>query len=151
MVESHQRTQSFLRHHSLSIVSISLLVLWVVLYSVSSRGSHLVSFFGNGIADWMGVVVMVLATKYLYERGSAESRRPPRNSLSPIRERLRDHSLSIFLLLTGLGWIALYASMNPEAKWGSVVGNIVSEWTQIFALVLMTKRLFESHSKESAR
>jgi hypothetical protein len=32
-----------------------------------------------------------------------------------------------------------------------VVGNIVSEWTQILGLVLMTKRLIEPHSKESSR
>jgi hypothetical protein len=29
------------------------------------------------------------------------------------------------------------------------VGNIVSEWTQILGLVLLTKRLMESGSKES--
>jgi hypothetical protein len=31
------------------------------------------------------------------------------------------------------------------------VGNIVSEWTQIIGLVLLTKRLIERRSKESAR
>jgi hypothetical protein len=41
--------------------------------------------------------------------------------------------------------------MDSEAKWGQVVGNIVSEWTQIFSLVLMTKVLIEPRSKESAR
>jgi hypothetical protein len=29
-----------------------------------------------------------------------------------------------------------------------VVGNIVSEWTQVFMLVLLTKKLIEWHSKE---
>jgi hypothetical protein len=146
-----KRKKSFIRHHSLSAASVGVLILWVVLYSVSSPTTHIGSFYGNAIADWMGVVVMVIATKYLYEKGSSESRRPPHDFLSPIRERLRDHSLSIFLLLTGLGWIALYVKMDSEAKWGQVVGNIVSEWTQIFCLVLITKRLFEPHSKESAR
>ena len=94
---------------------------------------------------------MVFATKYLYEKGSAESRRPPKNLLSPVWEGLRDHSLSIFLVITGIGWIALYASMDSETKWGQVVGNIVSEWTQIFGLVLLTKRLIERHSRESTR
>ena len=41
--------------------------------------------------------------------------------------------------------------MDSESKWGQVVGNIVSEWTQVLGLVLMTKRLIESRSKESAR
>jgi len=141
----------FIRQHSLSIVSVGVLIMWISLYSVSSPKTHMGSFFGNAIADWMGVVVMVLATKYLYEKGSAESRRPPHSFLSPIWQRLRNHSLSIFLLITGIGWIALYASMDSEAKWGQVVGSIASEWTQILGLVIMTKRLMESYSKESAR
>ena len=151
MGKERKRRQSFIRHQSLSVVSVGVLILWIVLYSVSSPSTHSGSFFGNAIADWTGVVVMVIATKYLYEKGSSESRRPPRGFLSPIRERLRDHSLSIFLLITGIGWIALYVSKDSEAKWGQVVANIVSEWTQIFGLVVMTKRLIEPHSKESAR
>jgi hypothetical protein len=40
--------------------------------------------------------------------------------------------------------------MNPDSKWGQVVGNIVLEWTQVLGLVLvlMTKRLIEVGSKE---
>jgi len=144
--------KGFIRRHSLSLVSVGVLIMWIFLYSVSSPSTHIGSFFGNAIADWMGVVVVVIATKYLYEKGSSESRRPPPHSLlTPIWERLRDHSLSIFLLITGIAWIVLYDSMDSEARWGQVVGNIVSEWTQIFALVLMTKVLIEPHSKESAR
>jgi hypothetical protein len=151
MRETHRRKHLFTRQHSLSIASASILGLWICLYSVSSPGTHLGSFFGNAIADWSGVVVMVLTTKYLYEKGSAESRRPPKNRGIHVWKRLRDHSLSIFLVITGVGWIALYAWMDSEAKWGQVVGNIVSEWTQIFGLVLLTKRLIERHSKESTR
>jgi hypothetical protein len=150
MAKAVVRCKNFLHRHSLSIASILILLLWIVLYSRSSPSTHLGSFFGNAIADWSGVVVTVLATKYMYEMGSAESRRPPRGLLAPLRQRLRDHSLSIFLVLTGIGWIVLYASVSSESKWGQVVGNIVSEWTQIFGLVLLTKRLIEPHSKESA-
>jgi hypothetical protein len=145
------RRHTFVRQHSLSIASVGILILWIGLYSVSSHHSHIGSFFGNAIADWSGVVVMVFATKYLYETGSAQSRRPPRSLLGPLLQRLRDHSLSLFLVLTGLAWIALYVSMDSESHWGQVVGNIVSEWTQIFGLVLLTKRLIERHSRESAR
>ena len=150
-MKRRSRSHGFVRQHSLSIASVGILILWIGLYSVSSHHSHIGSFFGNAIADWSGVVVMVFATKYLYERGSAESRRPPRSLLGPILQRLRDHSLSLFLVLTGLAWIALYVSMDSESHWGQVVGNIVSEWTQIFGLVLLTKRLIERHSRESAR
>ena len=117
----------------------------------SDPSTHIGSFFGNAIADWTGVVVTVIATKYLYEKGSAESRRPPEELLDPLREWLRNHSLSIFLLLSGIAWVVVFALMNSESKWGQVVGNIVSEWTQLFGLVLLTKRLVERHSKESAR
>jgi hypothetical protein len=39
--------------------------------------------------------------------------------------------------------------MDSEGKWGQVVGNILSEWTQLLGLVLLTKRLIEKRSKES--
>jgi hypothetical protein len=151
MLGTHVHDRSFFHQHSLSIASTGILVLWILLYSVSSPKTHLGSFFGNAIADWSGVVVMIFATKYLYEKGSAESRRPPRNMLSPFLERLRDHSLSAFLLVTGIGWAVFYASIDSGTKWGQVAGNIVSEWTQVFGLVLLTKRLIERHSKESAQ
>jgi hypothetical protein len=150
-MRKERKRKGFIRRHSLSLASVGVLIMWIILYSVSSPSTHTGSFFGNAIADWTGVVVIVIATKYLYEKGSSESRRPPHGLMSPILQRLRDHSLSIFLLITGIGWIALYVTMDSEAKWGQVVGNIVSEWTQIFCLVLMTKSLIEPHSKESAR
>ena len=140
----------FLAHHSLSIASIGLLLLWIALYRGANPSTHLGSFFGNAIADWTGVVVTVIATKYFYEIGSAESRQPRgRRFHNRLREALREHSLTIFLLITGIGWVALYLHVDSEAKWGQVVGNIVSEWTQLFGLVLMTKRLMEEKSKES--
>jgi hypothetical protein len=36
--------------------------------------------------------------------------------------------------------------MDAQGKWGQVVGNIVSEWTQILGLVLLTKRMIETGS-----
>jgi hypothetical protein len=47
--------------------------------------------------------------------------------------------------------VILYIAMDSESKWGQVVGNIVSEWTQIFGLVLLTKHMIERHSRESRR
>lgn len=146
----HQR-KSFVQRHSLSIASIAIVVSWILLYIKSDPSTHLGSFFGNAIADWSGVVVTVLATKYLYEKHSAESRRPPNYECSPIQAFFRDHGLSIFLLITGLAWVIAFIKMDPNGKWGQVVGNIVSEWTQIFGLVIMTKRLIEPKSKESSR
>jgi hypothetical protein len=151
MANKSNNPLSFIRRHSLGVASVSILIVWIILYSVSDPGTHVGSFFGNAIADWTGVVVTVLATKYMYEKGSAESRRPADAKLSRLRKLLRDHSLTIFLVITGVGWVVLYAYMNSEAKWGQVVGNIVSEWTQIFGLVLLTKKLMEPHSKESAK
>jgi hypothetical protein len=151
MIDKRQTKSSFIRKHSLSLASIAILIAWIASYSVSDPSTHLGSFFGNAIADWTGVVVTVLATKFMYEKGSAESRKPPITWLGPVHEFLRDHSLSIFLLITGIAWVALYVAMDSEGKWGQVVGNIVSEWTQIFGLILLTKKLIETHSKETSK
>lgn len=145
-----QRKKSFFRHHSLSIVAGGILAVWIGSYSISNPTTHLGSFFGNAIADWTGVVLTVVATKYLYEKGSAESRQPTHEPKSHLRRLLFDHSLAIFLVITGSAWIFLFLRLDPEAKWGQVVGNIVSEWTQLLGLVLLTKKLVETHSKESA-
>ncbi len=146
-----RRRRGFLPHHSLSIAVALILCALVVLYSVSNPQKHVGSFFGNAIADWSGLLVIVLATKHLYETGSAESRKPPHPLLRPIPEAIRNHSLTIFLLITGIGWVLLFRRMDPNARWGQVVGNIVSEWTQIIGTVLLTKKLKEVHSKESNR
>ena len=139
----------FLRNHALSLAAIGILLLWVALYLYSDPNTHRGSFFGNAIADWTGVVVTVIATKYFYEIGSAESRQPGRRFRNRLLETIRDHSLTVFLGLTGVGWTLLYLRMDSEGKWGQVVGNIVSEWTQLLGLVLLTKRLIEEKSKES--
>ena len=143
------RKNTFIYHHALSIAAIAVLMLWIALYIRADPKTHLGGFFGNAIADWTGVVLTVIATKYFYEVGSAESKQPQRRYGSRLFSFLRDHSLSIFLIITGAGWVILYSKMNPEAKWGQVIGNIVSEWTQLLGLVLLTKRLIEDRSKES--
>lgn len=147
----HHRRRSVWYQHSLSLTAGSVLTLWLVLYTLSDPNTHLGSFFGNAIADWSGVVVMVLATKFLYEKGSAESRRPPEDDpLHRWVDRIRDHSLTLFLVITLLGWIALYLHSGVNTKWGQVVGNVVSEWVQTMGMVVLTKKLVERHSKESA-
>jgi hypothetical protein len=151
MSEGQVHSRGFVHEHSLSLAAIAILILWICLYIVSNPSTHLGSFYGNAIADWSGVVVTILATKYLYERNSAESRPLPKSILRPTLEFLRDHSLSIFLLVTGIGWVILYIVMDCNSKWGQVVGNVVSEWTQIFGLVILTKHMIERHSKESRR
>ncbi len=138
----------FIKRHALSLASVGLLLLWVILYSISDDQTHWGSFFGNAIADWSGVVVMILATKHLYERGSRESKKPRRTFANPVLEKLYVHSLTIFLLITGTVWVLLFMHSDPQSKWGQVVGNIVSEWTQILGLVLLTKKLLEVGSKE---
>ncbi len=137
----------FLRKHSLSLAVLGVVLLLIVLYRGSNPATHLGSFFGNAIADWTGVLVTVVLTKYLYEKGSSESKQPKGKVPSPTMEFLREHSLTLVLVITGLGWVVAFAAMDPGSRWGQVVGNIVSEWTQILGLVLLTKRLIESGSK----
>jgi len=146
-----RRRKGILHNHSLSIAAAGVLTAWIVLYSRSNPQTHLGSFFGNAIADWTGLFVTILATKYMYEAGSAESKPLPRHLLTPVLEWLRDHSLSLFFIITGAGLVVLFAAMNAQSKWGQVVGNIVSEWTQILGLLLMTKRLMERKSAEDRK
>ena len=140
----------FLRRHSLSLTALGVVVLLIALYCRSNPSTHLGSFFGNAIADWTGVFVTILMTKHLYEKGSSESKQPKGKLPSAVMEFLREHSLTVFLLITGIAWVVAFRAMNPGSKWGQVVGNIVSEWTQILGLVLMTKRLIEVGSKEGS-
>ena len=144
----HHKRRSFWHKHSLGIASIVIVTTWLVAYCFADPSTHIGSFFGNAIADWSGVVVTVFGTKWLYEKNSAESRRPPADVGNPIFCRLRDHSLTIFLLLTGVIWTVLFIKMDADSKWGQVVGNIVSEWTQALGMVVLTKRLIEWKSKE---
>ena len=146
-----RKDKTFFQRHGLTIVTSAILVLWIVLYTVSDEKRHVGSFFGNAIADWTGLVVMVLATKFFYERGSQESKNVPRKWHNRLLEKLREHSLTIFLLITGAGWVLLFAHSDSESKWGQVAGNIVSEWTQIIGTVLLTKSLIEIGSKESKK
>jgi hypothetical protein len=149
MTKTKSRKRHWLHEHSLSIVSILLLLAWIVGYTCTSSDSRLGAFFGNSIADWSGSVVIILGTKFLYEIGSAESRPLKNRKNNRWLELLYEHSLLIFLAVTGIGWLVVYFRMNPEDKWGQVVGNIISEWLQMAGLVFLTKRLLERGSKES--
>ena len=140
---------NFFHRHSLSIITAVVLLGWTLLYVFADPSTHWGSFYGNAIADWTGLLVAVLATKFLYEKGSAESRNPSREPVRPILRALNDHSLTVFLVITGMMWIALFAKMDANSKWGQVVGNIVSEWTQLAGTVLLTKKFLERGSKES--
>jgi hypothetical protein len=145
----HHRRRTFFHRHSLSIVAIGLLTLWIVLYCCSDPSTHLGSFFGNAIADWSGSVIIILGTKYLVEFHSAESRKIKKHLTNPVLEFLWEHSLLLFIGLTGVGWAILFWKMDANSKWGQVVGNIVSEWVQMGGLVFLTKRLVEKGSKDS--
>ena len=148
---SKRRSTPFLQKHSLSLTALGVVLLLIVLYTQSNPATHLGSFYGNAIADWTGVFVTVVMTKYLYEKGSKESKQPKGKVPSAVIEFLREHSLSVFLVVTGAAWIMAFRVMSPASRWGQVVGNLVSQWTQILGLVLMTKRLIETGSKEDAR
>ena len=147
--KSKPAPKSYLRKHSLSLGALAIVVTLIVAYIRSDPSTHLGSFFGNAIADWTGVLVTVIMTKHLYEKGSAESKQPRGKLASPVLEFLREHSLTVFLVITWIGWIWLFRRMDTNSRWGQVVGNVVSEWTQILGLVWMTKILMEVGSKEA--
>ena len=142
-----RRPKQFLQKHSLSLAALGVVALLIALYCRSNPTTHIGSFLGNAIADWTGVFVTVVVTKHLYEKGSTESQQPKGKLPSATMELLREHSLTLVLVVTGIAWVVAFRAMNPSSRWGQVVGNIVSEWTQILGLVLMTKRLIEVGSK----
>jgi len=148
---THRRhaIRRFLHDHSLTLVSLLVLGLWIILYRRADPETHVGAFYGNAIADWSGTVLIVMATKWLFEKGSTESKKVPRHFKNRLREFLVEHSLTLFIIASGIGWIVLYSALNPMDKWGQVVGNIVSEWSQVLGMVLFTKVLVERGSKES--
>lgn len=149
MAKRRTPLRRFLHEHSLGLISAAILLVWVIAYIYADPSTHLGAFYGNAIADWVGLLAIVILTKYFYEIGSVESRKPKLDTQNFLKLMWEEHSLSIFLLVTGIAWVFFYAKSDPQGKWGQVVGNIVSEWTQILGTVLLTKRLIERGSKES--
>ena len=148
VLQSTRRSGSFLQQHSLSLIVAGILGLWLVLYVFADPRTHVGAFYGNAIADWTGTLAIVVLTKYFFEKGSKESRHPRLRGHSKIRHLLQHHSLTIVLLVSGLAFAIAFARMDANSKSGQVVGNIVSEWTQVLGLVVITKYAHEIGSKE---
>ena len=144
-----KRMRTFFGEHGLSIATSGVLALWIALYVFANPSTHWGAFFGNAIADWSGVVLMVLGTKFFMERGSKETKRQVDRNARGFWKFLHEHSFSIFVIATLAVWIVLFNRLDPSQKWGQVVGNIVSEWTQALGLIFLTKRLYERGSEES--
>jgi len=142
------RKRHFLREHSLSLTVATILALFIVMYTASDPATHAGAFYGNAIADWLGVLVFVVATKYFFEIGSGESRTPSSRVHIRLGRFLVRHSLTIVLATTGFGWAVAFARSDVNSKAGAVVGNIFSAWTQVLGLVVITKYARERGSKE---
>ena len=56
------RKRSVLREHSLSLTVVAIMALWFVLYVRGDPSTHLGSFYGNALADWLGTFLIVIAT-----------------------------------------------------------------------------------------
>jgi hypothetical protein len=138
------------RKHSLSLAVGGVLIFLLLMYVRSDPSTHIGAFYGNAIADWLGMFVFIVATKYFFEVGSRESRAPhPHVHMRLARFAVR-HSLTIVLLVTGAAWVVVYARSDVDSKAGAVIGNIVSEWTQLLGLIIITKYLREVGSKEGS-
>jgi hypothetical protein len=148
VLQSTRRSGSFLQQHSLSLIVAAILGVWLALYVSADPRTHLGAFYGNAIADWTGTLVIVVLTKFFFEKGSKESRPPRQRGHSKIRRVLQRHSLTIVLLMSGAAWAVAFGRMDADSKAGQVVGNIVSEWTQVLGLVVITKYAREVGSKE---
>lgn len=147
MAQKKAQKHSWFVRHSLSIVAALLLALWIAGYVWLDPESRLSGFCGNAIADWSGSLVLIIGTKFFYEVGSKQSRPYKRKGAHPVLEFLVQHSLLIFIGLTGIGWTVLSLKMQPDSHWGQVAGNMISEWAQMAGLVFLTKRLVEVGAK----
>ena len=149
MPQRTRTTHRFFTEHSLSIVVGAIWILWVVLYLNADPQTHIGAFFGNSIADWLGTLAFIVSTKYFWEIGSKESRAPRAARDRPLLGFFSQHSLTLFIIATGIVWAIVYARSDADSKAGQVLGNIVSEWGQLLALIIMTKYFREVGSKES--
>lgn len=138
---------SFWRRHGLGLAITALLILWIALFLTHDPNTRWGAFYTNATADWTGAFLMIFATKHLYERGSRESKAPRHLSHRPWKRFLIAHSLTLFLAATGLIWLYCYSIADPNSRWGQLIGNILSEWTQTIGMVLLTKKLIEQGSK----
>ena len=77
---SKKSRKGFIRQHGLSIAVAGILLVWLVLYRQSDPDTHLGGFFGNAVADWLGTLVIVVATKYCTKSAPPRvaRRTPPR-------------------------------------------------------------------------
>jgi hypothetical protein len=130
---------------------LGIVALWLILYAASDPNSHAGAFYGNAIADWSGAWVIIIVTKYLHEKGSTESRPFLDRAKTPIARFLAEHTLSLFLFACCAVCGVTFWHMDPNSRWGTVAGNLLSQFIQLFGLVLLTKKLFEKGSKESDR
>ena len=143
-----RKSQSFLRKHSLSLAALAVVLALIGLYLLRSGDSPRLVLrerdcgLDRSLRHYRDDEVSI--RKRIDREQAAEG-----HFAVSVAEFLREHSLTIFLVITGIGWIVAFAAMDPASKWGQVVGNIVSEWTQILGLVLLTKRLIEVGSKEN--
>lgn len=146
---SKKRHDGFFADHSLTIAVSGIWILWVVLYRNADPATHIGAFFGNSIADWLGTLAFIVLTKYCFEVGSKESRTPhPAGLHNRALRFVYQHSLTLVVIVTGVFWVWLFARTEPNGKSGQVYGNIVSEWGQLLALIVMTKYFRETGSKE---
>jgi hypothetical protein len=148
VLRSTRRSGTFLQQHSLSLIVAGILALWIALYRSADPQTHIGAFYGNAIADWTGTLVIVVLTKFFFEKGSKESRAPRPRGRSRFAHFCWRHSLTIVLVISGVAWAVAFARMDPNGKTGQVIGNIVSEWTQVLGLVVITKYAHEVGSKE---
>src|SRR5947208_17146199 len=99
-----RRKRSFLYRHSLSLVAVGLLIVWIIGYRLFDPKTHVGAFFGNAIADWSGSVVIILGTKFLYEVGSAERRPALGKERLDWLDTLHRHSLLALIVVSGIVW-----------------------------------------------
>jgi hypothetical protein len=150
MSRAHRQPwHAFFANHGLTVVVAALVGVWIALYAASDDRTHAGAFFGNCIGDWLGVLAIVVVTKYFRETHTPEGRPASPGVGGPLWQVVRAHSLTIVLVVTWMFWIALDAHASPTSRSGQVYANITSEWGQLVGLVVLTKYFRERGSKDA--
>ena len=147
---TQRQRNRWLGRHSLSIVAIALLLVWIIGYRMLDPKTHLGSFFGNAIADWSGSVVIILGTKFFIEVGSAESRPARGHKKNRWLDLLWRHSLLIVIRTRfereslGMSAAALY---HPDCN-RSLVTHVLSSPNDI-KLIMRSAGIFAFNAAAS--
>ena len=132
-----KRRKSFLHRHSLSLVTAFVLCTWITLYIRFNPSTHWAPSSATqsptGLAFSSQSSPRSICSRSVRWRAGCPPPwlRPVAHWRILVEHLSGDHRC----------WVDMAVRQIDPNSWGQVAGNIVSEWTQIFGMVWLTKKL----------